>query len=298
MRSIHHTKASTFDNQPSILGDQINILVNKYLFLGLCTAGLTVFSYYSIRSEIDWLYIVFILLSTSILYNYHNLLDLPTKSILKKMVHNPVLLIGVVSCFALFIVSVSLQYYWLIFLAVVIVMGYYSVGIFSGYTLRKNWLKPLSIGIVYALITITYPAFSKHIDTSIIVALTIERIIFIASLALIFDVGDFEKDKDDFPLTVPGLIGIRTSVIVAIIGIILAWIINLYVYTYGWINAVNYYSLSITYLLATLLFLKASPNKSKIAFYLVCIDGMIGLPFLIFLLAQAGQWLSFEFLLT
>ncbi|MCZ2100317.1 MAG: hypothetical protein LC107_02120 [Chitinophagales bacterium] len=279
---------------PKQVGMLMKLLVNHYIYLGLCTAGLTVFSYYSLHLSVDWAYICFILISTSLLYNHHELLRLRPYEAFQVIRHKPLLLLGIVASLVLCFISVSYQDVWAIILAGIIVMGYYSVGIFKNWTFRKNWSKPISIGIVYALITITFPALKNGIFLPHIIVLTIERIFFIGALALIFDVGDFEKDKDEFHTTVPTKIGIRASILIAIIGIITAGLVNIYAYQTHWIASINFYSLSITYFLAVLFFFVATPHRSKQSFYLIWIDGMIGLPFFLLLLMHFGQWVSTE----
>ena len=266
----------------------LNFVINKYIFLGLCSGGITVFSYYSLRLTTDWLYILLVILATSILYNNHGLLSVPISKVIDylKGHHLPTLFILISAI--LFIKTVSVSYFWIFILAILIVLGYYSVSVFKKITFRQGWIKPLSIGSVYGLITLTYPALSNHLPVFLVFMLTLERTIFIGALALIFDVGDAEKDKFTCYPTVPSRLGIQNSIIIAIAFIILAGIVNIYAYYETWITTANFYALTITYILSSILFKEASPNKTKHQFYLTYIDGMIGLPFFIFLITRLG----------
>ena len=102
-----------------------------------------------------------------------------------------------------------------------------------------------------------------------------------------------EKDKMDVQSTVPTRLGIRASILVAILWVVLACMLNIYAFNEHWVRQINFYALLITYLVAVLLFFIASPKHRK-SFYLVYIDGMIGLPFVIFLFAQWMQWIIFD----
>lgn len=266
----------------------LNYLINKYIFLGLCTSGLTAFSYYSLGLQIDWVYLIFVCFSTAFLYNNHDLLSLRIFDSIRILIKRPLKLLSFLSILLLFFLSISKVHIWVYGLAGLIIMGYYSCGILKGITFRKDWLKPLSIGMVYALITITYPAVSNKLPIILILVLSSERIIFIASLALIFDVGDAVIDKYTNPPTIPSMIGVQNSVFIAMGLIVLASMINLYAYYEMWINDVNFFALTMTYLLSSILFKKASPQKEKNRFYLTYIDGMIGFPFFILMLAQLG----------
>lgn len=201
------------------------------------------------------------------------------------LIKNPWTLLHVVSTVFFFFISIAFQHIWIILLAIVIVLGYYSVSIFKSYTFRKNWIKPLSIGLVYALITITFPAMSHDIPFKLMSILTLERVIFIAALALIFDVGDIEIDKDTNHPTVPTRFGINISILIAIVSIVLASVVDIYAFNEHWVTKTNFYALLITYFVTTLLFVGASPRNKRL-FYLFYVDGMIGLPFFILLLSK------------
>lgn len=265
----------------------IYLLIYRYIYLGICTSGLTIFSYHSLGLTVSWSYIIFIFLSTSLLYNYHALLSLSFKDVITHLAKNPRTLLHVAITMFYFFISITFQHIWIIILAIVIVLGYYSVAIFKSYTFRKNWIKPLSIGLVYALITITFPAMSHGIPFKLVSILTFERVIFIAALALIFDVGDVEIDKDTHHTTVPTRFGINVSIIIAIVSIVLASAVNIYAFNAHWVTKTNFYALLITYLITTLLFVGASPRNKRL-FYLFYVDGMIGLPFFILLLSELG----------
>lgn len=263
----------------------IYLFIYRYIYLGICTSGLTIFSYHSLGLTVSWPYVIFIFLGTSLLYNYHSLLSLSFKGFIMHLIKNPWTLLHVVSTVFFFFISIAFQHIWIILLAIVIVLGYYSVSIFKSYTFRKNWIKPLSIGLVYALITITFPAMSNDIPFKLMSILTLERVIFIAALALIFDVGDIEIDKDTNHPTVPTRFGINISILIAIVSIVLASAVDIYAFNAHWVTKTNFYALLITYFVTTLLFVGASPRNKRL-FYLFYVDGMIGLPFFILLLSE------------
>ncbi len=271
----------------------LDIFIHRYIYLGLCTAGLTYFTYFSLALPIDILYVASILSGTFLIYNYHSFFSLSPKMLIDQLIKSPLIILYLISTVFLLVLSISVTYVWILLLALVIVMGYYSVGVFKNYTFRKSWIKPLSIGIVYALITLTYPAATAHLPWLLILSLTLERIVFIAALALIFDVGDVEKDRLEVHPTVPTLLGVRTSIVIAILWVVLACIVNIYAFSEHWVKQINFYALLVTYLVAVILFISASPLHRK-SFYLVYVDGMIGLPFIIFLFAQWMQWILFE----
>ena len=265
----------------------IYLFITKYIYLGLCTGGLTIFSYHSLGLPVSWSYIIFIFLSTSLLYNYHFLLSLSLKDLIAHLVKSPGLLIHVAATMVFFFISIAMQHVWIILLAIITVLGYYSVAIFKSYTFRKKWIKPFSIGLVYALITLTFPAMSHDIPFKLVFILTIERVIFIAALALIFDVGDVEVDKNTNHPTVPTQLGINASILIAIFSVILAGAVDIYAFNEHWVTKTNFFALLITYLITAILFVGASPRNKRL-FYLIYVDGMIGLPFFILLLSELG----------
>lgn len=258
--------------------------VENYLFLALCTSGLTLFSYYTIGAAVNGPYIGFVFISTYLLYNHHEVLDKSKSDFKNYILKHPQVVFLSIACIILLLLGVSVNDFWVVLLAGIVVAGYYGVWFSEKWTFRRSWMKPISIGVVFGLLTATFPNISSGQPIEHILLLTGARVFFISALALLFDVGDLVEDAYSTNITIPTLHGMKTSVSITIFMTLTAIVLTIIAYNYHWINHRSFLSLLLTYLLSGYLIFWSSPQRHH-NFYLFFVDGMIGLPLLLW-------WLS------
>ncbi|KXK39847.1 MAG: hypothetical protein J5I52_05920 [Saprospiraceae bacterium] len=267
----------------------LNNFLEKYIFLALSTGAVTTFTYISSNLEIQWTYVAFVITSTFLLYNYHFLFSVNRNMFFDKQNRNHlihVVLLGMASG-ALFLPLLSVTNVILLLLAVLLVLGYYGK-LGRKLMLRNWWLKPFTIGLVFAITTMTIPLMDTGNNGYKILSTTLERTLFIAALALAFDIGDVMEDLRGYCKTIPVKIGIQHSVLIAWSWLFLAFLLDIMAMYAGWKTSLSIYSLIITYVMSAVLIWHAAPTKHDY-YYLFQIDGMIGFPMLMwFVLNFAG----------
>ena len=124
----------------------------------------------------------------------------------------------------------------LIFLAHlgVISIGYSVPAIINGAKSLRNikLLKIFLIMYVWAATTVLFPVIGagQSIFQRGIILLFIERAVFIFAITLPFDIRDYASDKANHVITIPGLIGIQQTRLLAFICILVFFMINAFHY--------------------------------------------------------------------
>jgi hypothetical protein len=152
------------------------------------------------------------------------------------------------------------------------------------YSFRKiPLLKIFILTYVWSCATVLLPVFEcGFYEWNKISFLFMERFIFILAVSMPFDIRDYERDKEQAVLTIPGLVGKKNAVIISIF-ILSAFIFSSLIYN-GW----SYIFLSRTLigLLAGYFIVNAS-NTRKEFYFLLYMDGILLLYFLILLASRA-----------
>jgi 4-hydroxybenzoate polyprenyltransferase len=261
----------------------VRIYLNKYIHLALCTTLIIFFTFKSVGATTSWIFAVWAGVATLFLYNYHHVSAIKVESV-PIFIRNHTglsLLSGVLLISGILIAGMEPQGIMALLSAFLLSFFYFIPVTVHKITLRSYYiLKPLTIGLVFGLITAFIPYLKSGYSWHESLFLTAGRCAFIIALSLLFDIGDIEKDAVSQTKTFVQRVGIRKTKIAASLLLSAAGIIE----GYGaWIFLTDFHcfmALLITYILSWVLIIYAEP-QSAAWYYLLLVDGMIGLPWVL-----------------
>lgn len=261
----------------------LQYIIKKYLFLSVIVASLTCFTYISVASVIRWDYVIASGLATFLLYNFHGLLskDLITlRKNLEGIQGNTIVLVTSMLClYALFTWTMAENI--ILFVAGLLAFGYFVPFTSSNRSFRDfYWLKPLTIGAVYAILTALIPYHQSGYTWYESGWLSLGRLLFVGSLSIIFDIGDVVEDDLQKVKTIPQEYGRTKAKLIGSIFLILALIIESYGAWVFLIEVKGIVSLIFTYMVSWVLLIMANEYR-KWWYFLFLVDGMMGLPWIL-----------------
>lgn len=163
-------------------------------------------------------------------------------------------------------------------LYIMIPLGILSVLYFlPGVRLRKTpAVKALMVAFVWATVSLYTPL---HLNgdgelNKVLLIIFPERLLFILSLCIVFNIRDIEHDKLSAVRTIPSLYGTGAGKTVAIVCLVLSVSLSVSLYRQGIYNTYNVVAIIITIITTIVLTLNCS-KKSSEYFYLLGIDGMM-----------------------
>lgn len=150
-----------------------------------------------------------------------------------------------------------------------------------------NHIKIFMVAIVWAWVTVLLPGleYGKNIDLNLI-AMFIERALFIFAITLPFDVRDLKVDAHSDVKTIPAQIGTANAKHLAAASLILAFLIALFLYRNGIYTSPVLTGLVLSYVSTTLLVYLSDPKRHDY-FYSGLMDGTMVFQFLL-------VWLCFN----
>lgn len=256
-----------------------DFIIEKYIFLAICTSGLTLFSYQSFGIAADFDYVVLVGLGTLVTYNYHEWLDKSYTELLQLIRSSSGMILLVMSLVMLYLAMRLEWFEAMILLASGVLSMMYFIGMRGVLpTLRSlPWGKVIVIGLVFSLSTIVVPIISAGYGLLPIVLLSIARLLFIMALAISFDIGDQLVDYKEQSRTLPTAVGVRFAKWVALMALVTAIAIEGY-WAYNFmIELPMMLALILTYIFSSILIFRSHRLQPR-WYYLLLIDGMIGFP--------------------
>jgi len=258
------------------------VYLKQYYHLAVCTFCITAFTYKSAAVPVHWYYSLWIGIITFILYNYRYLLTFDVNQLYVRCKRNAILpiIVFVVLCFGFFqtknlIVEIPA---WI--LAFLLSLFYFRKSIFNSKALRENYLlKPLIIGLVFAILTAYIPYLHAGYSISESILLSVSRVTFIAALALVFDIGDIQDDTESPTVTFPQRTSVLATKWVASILLLISGLIEAYG---SWIFLIEFpalIALFFTYVFTWVLILKSGTTRPY-WYYLFMVDGTMVMPLL------------------
>ncbi|MBK8346878.1 MAG: UbiA prenyltransferase family protein [Saprospiraceae bacterium] len=257
--------------------------LKQYFHLAVCTTLLTAFTYTSTSNPIDWLYAVWSGFVTFLLYKLRYLLYCNDSQIRSYLTTNAITIIFliIVGSFGISRLHFMFTELPVLVIAFVLTVLYFRKTILNSHALRHNYiLKPLIIGLVFAILTAYIPYVETGYTAWEAALLSIARWSYVSALALAFDIGDVQEDAAAPITTLPQKIGIKRSKIIASGLLMIAALTEAYG---AWIYLIDFHcliGLMATYFIAWLLIINSSPSKSA-KYYLFLIDGTMVLPYII-----------------
>jgi len=257
--------------------------VNYYFYLSFCTMCIACYTYQSVASEVNYLYVLSVGISVLFIYNCNYLLRFKVSELMDLKMAELAKIAVVFTVIALLLFAavndpVSILIYLFTSL---LCIGYFRPFLSNQRNLRDFiWLKPLVIGLVFSLATATIPYHESGYTWYESCWLSIGRLLFIASLAIVFDVGDMVEDKMKRVSTLPSQYGASSAKLMAVLFLMAGITIE----SYGaWIFLIELpavVAMIFTGFFTFLCIILANQHRSR-WFYLILVDGMIGLPFFI-----------------
>jgi uncharacterized integral membrane protein len=231
-------------------------------------------------SAFSYHYAVWVGLVTFMVYNFHSLLKLDVKDVFpffKTNYHLFILLVGSVLT-GFFLVNSNIIATYTLVGACCVTILYFRSNIFHTSSGRQHFLlKPIMIGLVFGWLTSMIPYLMSGytwLESSVITA---GRVAFIASLSLIFDIGDVQEDAHAHFVTMPQKWGMITTKIIATILLGIAITSDTIAVNQMWIEFPLFISFLATYILSFVLLVFAAIQRAD-WYYLLFVDGLLMLP--------------------
>lgn len=158
---------------------------------------------------------------------------------------------------------------------------------FTGGKKLRNFgvLKTLFVGIVWSVTTVVIPLTEHPPAASVLAFLLVRRFLFIAGLTLAFEVKDLAADEAADILTIPMLIGVKGTKIVAQLMLLVLAFITTAQYLTGEIGCSNMLAVNLSLLLSIICIQPVKKDTGDWWYYFV-LDGMMILQFLLVYLAH------------
>jgi len=254
-----------------------------YLHFALCVTAFVWFQYQSFNISVNQDYLWLLFFSVLVIYNLHKISwEKYTKQ--RQFYFDPYFLIFSVGFFGTLIQASFLPFTtWMLLIPSGIISLGYVLPIFKENKKLRDFkfLKIILISVVIGWVCVFIPLFERQIHTHILILSTLSKVFFTAALCLAFDIGDMLIDDSKIK-TIPNLIGKRFSKFIAYLFIFIALLIDVYLTNLFLIDFLAFLSISIVYLISSILILISNEKKDK-NFYLFWVDGMFGLFALVYL---------------
>jgi 4-hydroxybenzoate polyprenyltransferase len=256
--------------------------LKKYYHLAFCTFCITVFTYTSAAVDLQWVYALWVGVITFILYNHHHLFSFDANQLYSHWKKN-----GLFTVILLVLICIGFGQAKSIYaeipallIASLLSIIYFRKTIINSQALRQNYLlKPLLIGVVFAILTAYIPYLHAGYTVSESLFLSAARCTFVAALSLTFDIGDVLEDAESPMVSLPQKVGVRKTKWVATILLLVSGLIEAYG---AWIFLIEFpamITLFFTYLIAWILILNSSIRRPG-WYYLFLVDGTLAMPLL------------------
>lgn len=268
-----------------------DFLLYSNIFIGICAVALVFTNQLAIGEDIElnkecW----FVFFSTVFTYSamkfrrganepasttHHTWADS------NNQLYKNVLLISLLGAFSFFINLNSEAKLTVAILAVVTAFyGLVSIPFTNGKQLRNfGLLKTLFVGLVWSVTTVLVPLAGQYPDTDMLVFLIIRRFIFVAALTMVFEVKDYENDVQAKLRTLPMVLGISGTKILAQALLLFLIVINIVQYAAFSFPFWGMVAVNLSLLVSIIAIQPVKEGLSDKYYYFV-LDGMMLLQFL------------------
>lgn len=279
-----------------LLHKAFDFLLYSNVFIGLCAVALVFTNQMAIGEEVEmnkacW----FVFFSTVFAYSalklrrgnsepastpHHDWADS------NKQLYRNVLLISLIGTLSFFINLYRDAQIMVIVLAVITAFyGFINIPFTNGKKLRHfGLLKTLFVGLVWSVTTVLVPLASKHIDTEMLVFLIVRRFIFVAALTMVFEVKDMESDKAAKLRTLPMVLGVSGTKILAQVLLLVLIAINVVQYIAFYFPFWGMMAVNLSLLFSIVAIQPVKEDLSDKYYYFV-LDGMMLLQFVLVYIA-------------
>lgn len=163
--------------------------------------------------------------------------------------------------------------------------GFVSVPFTNGKKLRNlGLLKTFFVGLVWSVTTVLVPLAGQYPETEMLVFLIIRRFIFVAALTMVFEVKDYENDAKANIKTLPMVLGLSGTKILAQVLLLILIVINVVQYAAFYFPFWGMVAVNLSLLLSIIAIQPVREELSDKYYYFV-LDGMMLLQFLLVYIA-------------
>ncbi|PHN05246.1 hypothetical protein CRP01_17155 [Flavilitoribacter nigricans DSM 23189 = NBRC 102662] len=172
--------------------------------------------------------------------------------------------------------------WWSLVPVALISMGYVLPIFGRGRRLRDfNYIKIFLIAICWSWITVYIPALELGLEYNIpLLFLFLERIFFIFAITLPFDIRDLEIDRANHVQTIPAVLGVRRSKILAIVALVISAGFAAFTYRLDAYSDGGFAGLISSLLITGAVVIITDPERHDY-FFSGIVDGMMVLQFLL-----------------
>lgn len=266
-------------------------IVNFYIYSSLhisLTASFFVLEVFVLLSiDIDWNYIGLVFCATMFIYSIHRVIGLKKledksssgRYKIIKTFRSHIIFYALISLagIALFGMSFPIEYYYfLIPLAVISLL--YTLPVFGrGKRLRDiGYMKIFLIAFVWAYVAVGHSIDELMLGSKLLVCLLfLERLLYILSVTLPFDIRDIDIDQEMSVNTIPAYLGIKRTY--SLVNLLLVASLALSIGVYHFLNILTISSAMIIglSLLSTYIMIIISKGKDSDYYYSGLVDGAI-----------------------
>jgi len=300
---IYHSKLTILTPYSLVLLRKIlDLVLYGNFFIAFCAVAMLLQTELLLFDVLQWNYLTtFVFAATLFLYALHRIVGMEKVkpfaekyryAIITKYQHH-ILFYAIVGALvaAYFFFSLCFQNQLLIVLPALLSLGYVVPFFGKNRRLRDfDYIKIFLIAIVWAFITVILPVVERKgwaVSVSDIL-LCIERSLFIFAITVPFDIRDLKVDQHIQVKTIPSIIGIEKSKLLAGLLLVFAFIIASLLYFLTVYNVYILTALGLSYL-STYLLITYSDKTANDYFFTGIMDGTMLIQFLLVL---AFYWLS------
>ena len=202
------------------------------IFISLCAAAFTIETYLLIHAKINWIYILFVFLSTLVLYNFPTFLEdnfAPEYSERHKWVSENKKPLSVISLIALLGVIVTIFSFPFKFILLFTPIAVIAFAYFFPQTQLRSitGLKTAIVAFVWTSVTGIFTLllnFNFDFNNSFgngRTEILLQNFFFIFPLCVIFNVRDIEADRNAGVKTFPVIYGVKKTILVCLISLLI-----------------------------------------------------------------------------
>ncbi len=258
-----------------------NVFTDFNIFIGCCALALVFTNQLTVTGEIHFDYSAWFILSVTIF----------TYACLKKLglhqpghytwqnsqiVRNELLISGMAAVCFFFLLPQQAEVVFLFLLAVTGLVGFVEVPFTrQKFKLRDlGFVKIVFVATAWSVATVIIPLSGKQVRTGLIIFLLLRSFLFVLAITMAFDIKDMEEDKQNGLDTLPLVIGVSNTKLIAQAVLFLLLSINTAEYLFFQIPFTNMIDINLSVLLAIVIVQLAEEETADWWYYFV-LDGLM-----------------------
>lgn len=204
----------------------IKYLIRSNIFVAICAASLAWQSILVVGQPINEIYeVLTVFLGTWFVYNMHRYVKKGTDHTGKWQIDSHVIYMLISAVFLMPILFFIEQSALFLFIICAFITVTYSINVVrikgKWRNLRQGFLKPISVVMMWSILTVVFPLSNQSVLSSEILLLLLERFLFLMAITLPFDLRDMSIDEKEGVRTIPLIIGWRKTINMSIMFIVL-----------------------------------------------------------------------------